>query len=402
MTEIPCDINVKNISTAQSVLLDAHFREFIGAGVFPAASLAVYRYSEIVFRGAWGWLDPEKREHPTEIGTRFDLASLTKLFTTTAFLLQVEEERVQLQDSLADVLPEFSGERLRPIVGQQDPHTLLPIPADSQYRNQMVDSRTVRFQHLLTHTSGLPAWRALFFEVDTADPCKDEHETRWQRLLPFVYRYPFYAPPSICVNYSDIGMILLGVALSRLRDCSLPTVFSELIFEPFGLASLCFQPLTHGLETMGIAPTEFDSRWRQRRVWGEVHDENAAAFGGVAGHAGLFGTAAEVARFGEYWRKNDFGLNEELYQSAVNQQAGSGVERRGLGWQLKATSDSSAGDQFSRESFGHTGFTGTSLWIDPIRQLVVALLTNRVYQGRHEAGIHEFRRRTHDILALDN
>ena len=119
----------------------------------------------------------------------------------------------------------------------------------------------------------------------------------------------------------------------------------------------------------------------------------------MAGHAGLFGTAADVARFGEAWRRNELRLNEELYQSATMRQAGPIDEGRGLGWLLMAARDSSAGDLFSRESYGHTGFTGTSLWVDPARQLVVALLTNRVYRGRHEPGIHEFHRRVHDILA---
>lgn len=399
MTEIPSVIDLQSLSPAQYARLDAAIRESIGAGVFPAASLAVYRRGEVVFRGAWGWLDPETRQRPTKIETRFDLASLTKLFTTTAFLLQVEARRVQLNDPLADVLPEFANERLRRIVGQQDPHTLAPIPADSRYRDGKVDSRTVRFQHLLTHTSGLPAWQAVFAEEEAPDPREDEHEARWRRILPFVHHYPFHSPPGADVNYSDIGMILLGAALVRLEGRSLPAVLRALIFEPLGLASLCFQPLTQGLAQSDTAPTECDARWRRRRVWGEVHDENAAALGGVAGHAGLFGTATDVAHFGEAWRRNKLQINEELYGAAIRHQAGPIDEGRGLGWLLQAARSSSAGELFSRESYGHTGFTGPSLWVDPTRQLVVALLTNRVYRGRHEPGIHEFRRRAHDILA---
>ena len=399
MTEIPSVIDVQGLPSAQLARLDMAIRENIGAGVFPAASLAVYRRGEAVFRGAWGWLDSETRQRPTGTETRFDLASLTKLFTTTAILLQMEVQRVQLNIPLADVLPEFASERLRPIVGQQDPHTLAPIPADDGYRGRKVDSRSVRFQHLLTHTSGLPAWRALFAEEEAPDPREDEHEERWRRILPRVYHYSFHSPPGAGVNYSDIGMILLGAALVRLEGRSLPTVFRALIFDPLGLASLCFQPLTLGLVQFDTAPTECDARWRRRRVWGEVHDENSAALGGVAGHAGLFGTAADVARFGEAWRRNELRLNEELHRSATKHQVGAIDEGRGLGWLLKATRDSSAGDLFSRESYGHTGFTGTSLWVDPARHLVVALLTNRVYRGRHEPGIHEFRRRVHGILA---
>ena len=199
--------------------------------------------------------------------------------------------------------------------------------------------------------------------------------------------------------YSDLGMILLGEAIRRITRSALPQAFHELIFAPARLKHIGFQPLTKGIKLKEIAPTEDDTRWRGRRVWGEVHDENAAAMGGVAGHAGLFGTAAAVARFGEAWRTNEIHLRNELHQLAIAEQGVSGNERRGLGWELKQAEGSSAGARFSPDSFGHTGYTGTSLWIDPSRELVVALLTNRVYQGRHEAGIHEFRRRTHDILA---
>ena len=129
--EIPSVIDLQGLPSALLARLDVAIRENIGAGVFPAASLAVYRRGEAVFRGAWGWLDPETRQRPTGTETRFDLASLTKLFTTTATLLQMEAQRLQLNTPLADVLPEFASERLRPIVGQQDPHTLAPIPAAS-------------------------------------------------------------------------------------------------------------------------------------------------------------------------------------------------------------------------------------------------------------------------------
>lgn len=399
MTHLPSSIDVQHIENDLHQRLEQHFLEAIKAQVFPAASLAVIHSGKLVFSGAWGWIDPDTQEHPTRTGSYFDLASLTKLFTTTAFLRLVNEGRVRLDDRIADVIPEFSQERFRPIVGQQDPHTLAPIPAHHRLLNQSVDARTVRFWDLLTHSSGLPAWRALFFEVGVADPAKDEHKKRWHRILPFVYHFPFHYPPTTQIVYSDLGMILLGDAITRIAKCSLPKAFYELIFEPSNLKHICFQPLTKEIELEKIAPTEDDVRWRRRRVWGEVHDENSAAMGGVAGHAGLFGMAIDVARFGESWRTNEINLSDELHQIAITEQVVAQDERRGLGWELKHAKDSSAGTQFSEASFGHTGFTGTSLWIDPIRELVVALLTNRVYRGRHEAGIHEFRKRTHDILA---
>ena len=139
--------------------------------------------------------------------------------------------------------------------------------------------------------------------------------------------------------------------------------------------------------------------WRRRRAWGEVHDENACGVGGIAGHAGLFAKAEDVARFGHAWLSGDSRLrvSPELREEATRQHA-QGQFRMGLGWILKADKDSSAGDLYSSSSYGHTGFTGTSLWIDPDKQLVTAILTNRVYHGRDSENIHIFRRGFHDLV----
>ncbi|MCY3836436.1 MAG: serine hydrolase [Anaerolineaceae bacterium] len=370
----------------------------IDAGIFPAASLAVMHRNSLVINRAWGWVDPAEKMHRTSSQTLFDCASLTKLFTTTVFLQLVSEGKIKLEDRLSAVIPEFSAERLRPIVGQQDPHTLAPIAASAEAGQNWVDAETVTFQHLLTHTAGLPAWRALFFEVRQPDPLIEDHEERWRRLLPFICRYPFHSVPASQLVYSDLGMILLGLAITRLTRRTLPEALEEYVSQPLKLGNICFQPRLNGRECVEIAPTEYDDRWRKRRIWGEVHDENAAAMGGVAGHAGLFGTAEDVVRFGEAWRTNAIDLNLELHQKAIQEQAASASEKRGLGWELYTAQGSSAGDHFHETAYGHTGFTGTSLWIDPERELVVALLTNRVYRGRHEEGIHEFRRQMHDLL----
>ncbi|NDJ60188.1 MAG: beta-lactamase family protein, partial [Chloroflexi bacterium] len=144
-----------------------------------------------------------------------------------------------------------------------------------------------------------------------------------------------------------------------------------------------------------------DPLWRGRRVWGEVHDENANGVGGVAGHAGLFASTRDIARFGQAWLTGDprLGIEVALHEAATTQQAATGPELRGLGWMLKSPENSSAGDTFSPTAYGHTGFTGTSLWIDPERHLVVACLTNFVYGGRGRPGLHEFRREIHDLFA---
>ncbi|MBZ0277432.1 MAG: serine hydrolase, partial [Anaerolineae bacterium] len=173
------------------------------------------------------------------------------------------------------------------------------------------------------------------------------------------------------------------------------------VLTPLGLDSVTYNPLRNGRSRDTIPPTEFDYSWRQRRCWGEVHDENACGLGGVSGHAGLFACAHDVAALGQAWLSRDSRLNitPEIFSAATRIQADTGPQPRGLGWMIKAPQDSSAGERLSPTTYGHTGFTGTSLWIDPERELVVACLTNRVYPGRDKPGIHEFRRALHDTLA---
>ena len=215
--------------------------------------------------------------------------------------------------------------------------------------------------------------------------------------------YPFVGQPGEKVIYSDIGLLLLGEAVARLGGAPLDVVIQQHVLSPAALDSACFNPVReHHIPREQIAPTEDDPAWRQRRVWGEVHDENACGLGGVAGHAGLFATAFDMAQLGQIWlaeAEGVFGVNPALAQDAKQQQAE--TDGRGAVWVLpsRQRSDSSAGDRFSASTYGHTGFTGTSLWIDPKAELVVACLTNRVYPGRHKEGVHDFQRAFHDLLA---
>jgi CubicO group peptidase (beta-lactamase class C family) len=163
-----------------------------------------------------------------------------------------------------------------------------------------------------------------------------------------------------------------------------------------------FNPVqSAGVPLAQIAPTELDLRWRQRRVWGEVHDETACALGGVAGHAGLFSTAMDVAQFGQAWLQDpaQLGVDEDLAKQALSQQACTDDVRRGLGFVIKSLVNASAGDLFSPRSFGHTGFTGSTLWVDPDRRLVVSCLTNGIHAGRADHAPHAFRRELHDLIA---
>jgi serine-type D-Ala-D-Ala carboxypeptidase len=388
--------------------LDQIIETYLG-DVFPALALVVIHQGNVLLDAAWGWIDPETQRHPVTPDTLFDLASVTKLFTATAFLSLVSEGVVGLDDPLTTVIPEFGQGGLRALDGGQDPHTkqLLPIPDSVQ--GKMTDPAQVTFRHLLTHTSGLAPWRQVDQVAGSppSPPGVPDSIPRAQRLakgLAAIYTSPFVAQPGESVNYSDLGLILLGEAVSRLHDShgTLESAVQTRVLDPLGLTTLRYNPVANGIERDKIAPTENDPDWRERRCWGEVHDENACGLGGVAGHAGLFGTAADVARFGLAWLENDgrLPISSQLMTLAKQEQAVSGDLRRGLGWLLKAVEDSSAGDKFSPDAYGHTGFTGTSLWIDPVRELVVVCLTNRVYPGRHKLGIHAFRRALHDALGL--
>jgi CubicO group peptidase (beta-lactamase class C family) len=385
--------------------IDQFMRDNLDA-VFPAAALVVYHRGKLVIDAAWGWIDPETRQMPVTPETRFDFASLTKLFTTTAFLTLVSEGATSLTTPLITVVPEFGAESPRPIDGGQDPHSKAYLPTPPERAGQTVDPARVTCFHLLTHTSGLPPWRDVYRAAGEAPPPPAEPDPipraeRWSRALAAMCRYAFVSQPGEEVRYSDIGLMLLGEALSRLHGTpgALEQAIRDRVLGPLGLPDVGFNLVTAGVPLASIPPTEFDPTWRKRRVWGEVHDENACGVGGVAGHAGLFGTARAVARLGQAWAAGAVpGVSPQLVAAAVSEQAVTGNERRGLGWMLRSHQGSSAGDRFGPRAYGHTGFVGNSLWVDPDQGLVVACLTNSVYRGRGKGGILEFRRALHDLL----
>ena len=385
-----------------NLALDALMAQHVGS-TFPCCALAAWRQGQSVVHRAWGHCEGQAAS--TE--TLFDIASITKLFTTTVFLRLVSLGLVALDDSLSEVLPAFAQIGPRPIEGGQDPHTLQRQPLEPDLAGQTVDPRLVTFRHLLTHTSGLPAWRDVFaiagsvpFAPEAKRPLGGD--ARWAQALPVICNYPFIDQPGKRVVYSDIGFMLLGQAIEVLCAEPLAQVIENQLLSPLGLQQTMFNPVHSGCATLAqTSPTEMDARWRMRRVWGEVHDENACALGGVAGHAGLFATALDVARFGQAWlaEPERLGVGSALAMQAKTEQAVSDDVRRGLGFVIKSRLNASAGDLFNQDSFGHTGFTGTTLWVDPQRQWVVSCLTNGVHLGRAVHAPHAFRRQLHDLLA---
>jgi CubicO group peptidase (beta-lactamase class C family) len=323
----------------------------------------------------------------------FDLASVTKLFTATAFLSFVSAEQIHLDTPLVEVIPEFGASGPRPIDGGMDPHTKQPQPTPPDLTTVTVDPTDVTFWHLLTHTSGLAPWRDVFNAAGPApvppteiDPVPQAE--RWAKGLDFICKAPFVNRVGVSLRYSDLGLMLLGEAVARLGAGTLDAVIRERVLTPLDLAHITYRPLDNGYTRDQTIPTEDDPNWRKRRAWGEVHDENACGVGGVAGHAGLFGTALDVAHFAEAWRTSDprLGIVPALMDDAHRVHFTGEDTRYGLGWRCEDDG-----------IYGHTGFTGTSVRVIPSQKLVVVLLTNRVYFGRDSDAITHLRKETYRI-----
>ncbi|MBN1641681.1 MAG: serine hydrolase [Anaerolineae bacterium] len=385
-------------------VVESVVREGVGA-VYPSATLLVAVDGCVVLHRAYGVLDPETQARRADLDTLYDLASVTKLYTATAFMTLVEAGRVALETPVAEVLPAFGG--TRPIGPVEDPVTQAPLPPDPAYAGREVDTSEVTFKHLLTHTSGLPAWRSLFRMEGNADetpplPHQVPSAARARRIAFICQGCDFAYPPGARMTYSDLGLILLGEATARLAGSTLAAYVQRAVLDPLGLAHTTYNPLAHGVPAEAIAPTEFCA-WRGRRCVGEVHDENAAGLGGVAGHAGLFSTAWEVGILAQtYLNGGAYGAARILSPGTVAEmtrvQVNVDDNPRGLGWVLRSQAGSSSGRWFGPRSYGHTGYTGTSVWVDPDRRMVVVLLSNRVYGGRDPAGIAALRPRVHDAV----
>jgi CubicO group peptidase (beta-lactamase class C family) len=299
----------------------------------------------------------------------YDVASLAKpIVTTTAGMILVQQDRLDLDQNVTNYLPEFA------LATKSDP--------DPSWRSRV----TVRM--LLLHDSGLPAHRDFYKEAKGHDA-----------VVALALAEPLVHKPGAKVEYSDIGFILLGEIIERLTGERLDAFAKQEIFEPLGMDHSMFNP-SRRLRA-DIAPTEMDSAFRKRLVWGEVHDENAWAMGGIAGHAGLFSTAKDVAAFAQMILNGGIYAHQRLLSRAVIAEFTArqtiGNSARALGWDVPMQ-PSSSGRYFSAESFGHTGFTGTSLWIDPERGLFVVLLTNRVNPTRANEKIRQVRPVLHDTI----
>ncbi len=241
----------------------------------------------------------------------------------------------------------------------------------------------ITIHRLLAHSSGLPAYEKLFERARTRE-----------ELLGAAYEMPLVAEPGAVAAYSDIGFIILGEALSRIADEPLDRFCQANIFGPLGMTSTTFCPPTN---VRGSIPPTADDHWfRHRIIQGEVHDENASVLGGVAGHAGLFAPAADLATFADAVLRGRL-VRAETLSVFTRREVSPPNTSRALGWDTPSP-PSQSGKYFSRLSFGHLGYTGTSLWIDPERELSVALLTNRTWPDNRNQAIQQVRPAFHDAI----
>jgi CubicO group peptidase (beta-lactamase class C family) len=323
---------------------------------FTGAVARVEHAGRVVFERAYGMTRADAGARPVYSDTRFDLASLTKLFVATLVLELAGSGAVGLDESLAGILPEWRARA----------------------------QETITPRMLLAHTSGMNSgadYRAILSE----------------NVERFALDADLLAAPGERVIYSDLGFIALGVLLARVSGRS-P---AALIDRAFRSASLGFRP--RATQAASIPATEEDA-WRGR-VQGFVHDEKAYLMGGTAGHAGLFGTAADVAALTESYlgvlhgRRIATRAPASLLREAVREQAYDPVLRRGLGWALKTSDENSCGASMDASSFGHTGFVGTCVWADPVRDVQGVLLTNAVYFGRND--IRDFRASFYEAMIQD-
>jgi CubicO group peptidase (beta-lactamase class C family) len=358
--------------------ISAFLSERIAAGDFPSAVYLIAQGDEVIFSDAIGHSVIEPYRIATTTQTIYDLASLTKpLVTALLCCRRMELGELTLDSSVSHYLPEFDR----------------------------TDKHMITIRELLTHTAGLPAWRPLYILAEQPE-----------QVLAVIANLDLEYKPGMKVIYSDLGFITLGFLVERLSHHEpLAQLATTEIIHALGLEHTFYNPEA-ALQT-GIAACETGNayerdmcgpevasqykHWRNALIWGEVHDGNAYFLGGAAGHAGLFSTAEETWRLAQQFLAQRSKLLKpetcELFRTNMSPDL---EEARTIGWQLAASPESTAGTSLPPDSFGHTGFTGTSCWIDPQHERVFILLTNRIHgRPRPFVNINSVRRQFHSMAA---
>jgi len=356
-----------DLSAAEELLLAA-----IEGGAFPGCAVVVGDADGVIWKAGLGRLDYDAGSSAVTTSTLYDLASITKVVGTTSVIFSlIRDGKLALDDRVVKHVPEFGGE--------------------------MKDGVTI--EHLLTHTSGLLSWRSFY------KTCFDP-----DAILAEAYQVPVEAEPGTRSRYSDIGFIILGGIAARAGEAVNGELERQLVFEPLGMKDTVRNPGEEFFER--IAPTETSQRvgpavketlprYKDKFVHADVHDENARGAGGMTGHAGLFSTADDLALFAGELLRGVQGKSaifvQPLFEKFVTRRNLIEGSSRALGWDTPE-GERPTGGLFSRNSFGHTGFTGTSLWVDAERGFYLILLTNRVHPTRENQQIRAVRRELGDVV----
>jgi CubicO group peptidase (beta-lactamase class C family) len=366
--------------TSPATAITSFLATRIEAGDFPSAVYLIAQAGEVKFADALGNAVVEPEKIPATLETIYDLASLTKpLATGLLCARRIQTGELTLDSSVSHCLPEFDR----------------------------TDKKSITVRQLLTHSSGLPAWRPLYILA------KGEREKTLAKIANLELEYT----PGTRVVYSDMGFITLGFLLERLAGKPIAELVNNELFQPLQLKRTFFNPES-SMQT-GIAAcetgngyergtchdsvnqTDFEAyrSWRERLIWGEVHDGNGYFLGGVAGHAGLFSTASEtLVLANQFLAEQSKLLSAETCAMFPKNWTEGLEEARSIAWQLAATKDSAAGLDVPPDSFGHSGFTGTSCWIDSHHQRVFILLTNRTHARQLPfVNINSVRRQFHSL-----
>ncbi|MGD0729312.1 MAG: serine hydrolase [Candidatus Micrarchaeaceae archaeon] len=332
--------------------------------MFPGCVLAI-GFSNSLATYPFGKLTYDNNSQNVTSKTIYDVASLTKpIVTTTSIMILLQKKKISLNDPIYKYIPEWL------------------IKNNYKWRKRI----TVKM--LLLHSSGLASHLHHYRLI------KDR-----EKFLDIVIHNHLSHEPDRSIEYSDLNFILLGEIIERITNQSLYTFAKKNIFLPLGMRSTMFNPPRNLIKN--IAPTEIDNTYRKRLIHGEVHDIKAWAMGGISGHAGLFSTADDISKFAqmllnEGTYKGHRVLDKKIIKKFIKRYTINNSSRA-LGWDVP-TKNSSSGNYFSKSSYGHTGFTGTSLWIDPKRKLFVVFLTNRIYPTRLNEKIKQVRPKLHDLV----
>lgn len=358
--QLKLKLDNKKFTKADSIV-NAAIRD----SAFPGAALLVAQNGKIIYQKAFGHYTYDPASGSVALNTMWDMASCTKVTaTTTATMMCYDRGLFKLDDKVAKYLPEFGKN------GKEN----------------------VTIRNLLVHDSGLrpdiPSYRIF-----------DSVANKTAGVMNVIYNDTLVYPTGTKMVYSDLNFILMGKIIEKVTGQPLDKFCEKNIFKPLGMTSTMFNPPASLIDR--IAPTEIDNYWRHRLIRGTVHDETSQLLGGVAGHAGLFSTAGDLAKLLQMLlQKGRYNGKRYIKASTVEMfvKKQSDLSTRALGWDTKSPERSSAGHLFSDLSYGHTGFTGTSLWTDPTRKLFVVFLTNRVYPTRNNSKIMRVRPQVHDAV----